>query len=85
MFDPLSGRAYSAEIPTAIEVATRVVRAIRVVPQSANGIEAGLLIYDVCRPFSPAVEGASISDWRWVGLPEQLDFSQVTIRTYRRG
>jgi len=84
VFDPLSGRAYSVEILTAIDVATRVVLAIRVVPMSANGIEAGLLIYDVCRPFSLAVEGTSIREWRWVGLPQQLDFSQVTIRTGRR-
>ena len=80
VFDALSGRAYSVEIITAIDVATRVVPAIRVVPKSANGIEAGLLTYDVCRPFSLVVEGTSISDWRWVGLPEQIDFSEVPVR-----
>jgi hypothetical protein len=84
VFDALSGRAYSVEILTAIDVATRVVLALRVVPMSANGIEAGLLIYDVCRPFSLVVEGTSVSEWRWVGLPQQLDFSQVPVRTGRR-
>ncbi|MCU1694265.1 MAG: integrase family protein [Mycobacterium sp.] len=84
VFDALSGRPYSVEILTAIDVATRVVLAIRVVPMSANGIEAGLLIYDVCRPFSLAVDGTSVSDFRWVGLPEQLDFSTMPVRTGRR-
>ena len=84
VFDALSGRPYSVEIITAIDVATRVVLAIRVVPMSANGIEAGLLIYDVCRPFSLVVEGTLISDWRWVGLPEQIDFSAVPVRMRRR-
>ena len=84
VFDPLSGRAYSVEILTAIDVATRVVLALRVVPMSANGVEAGLLIYDVCRPFSLVVEGTSITDWRWVGLPEQIAFTEVPVRTGRR-
>lgn len=84
VYDALSGRAYSVEIITAIDVATRVVLAIRVVPMSANGVEAGLLTYDVCRPFSLIVEGTSISDWRWAGLPEQLDFSEVHVRIGRR-
>lgn len=84
VFDPLSGRAYSVEIITAIDVATRVVLALRVVPRSANGIEAGLLTYDICRPFSLTVEGTSIGDWRWVGLPQHLDMSQVPVRMGRR-
>jgi hypothetical protein len=84
VFDPLSARAYSVEIITAIDVATRVVLALRVVPRSANGIEAGLLTYDMCRPFSLAVEGTSIGDWRWVGLPQHLDMSRVPVRMGRR-
>jgi putative transposase len=84
VFDPLSGRPYSVEIITAIDVATRVVLALRVVPKSANGIEAGLLTYDICRPFSLTVEGTSIGDWRWVGLPQHLDMSQVPVRMGRR-
>lgn len=84
VFDALSGRAYSVEIITAIDVATRVVLAIRVVPMSANGVEAGLLTYDICRPFSLVVQGTSISDWRWVGLPEQIDLTEVPVRAGRR-
>lgn len=84
VYDPLSGKACSVEIITAIDVATRVVLALRVVPRSANGFEAGLLLYDVCRPFSLLVDGTSIGDWRWVGLPEQLDMSGVPIRVGKR-
>ena len=84
VYDPFTGRSCSVEIITAIDVATRVVLALRVVPRSADGIDAGLLLYDVCRPFSLLVEGTSISEWRWVGLPEQLDCSQVRVRAGRR-
>ncbi|OPX11848.1 integrase [Mycobacterium sp. AT1] len=84
VFDPLSGQPCSVEILTAIDVATRVVLALRVVPRSANGLEAGLLVYDVCRPFSLLVEGTKVSDWRWVGLPDQLDFTQVHVHAGRR-
>jgi putative transposase len=78
VFDPLSGRPSSVEILTAIDVATRVVLALRVVPKSANGLEAGLLVYSL------AVEGTSIGGWRWAGLPEQLDFSHVHVQVGRR-
>jgi putative transposase len=44
VFDSLTGRAFSVEILTALDVATRVVLALRVVPRSANGIDAGLLL-----------------------------------------
>jgi putative transposase len=84
VYDPQSGKPYSVEILTAIDVATRVVLAIRVVARSANGIEAGLLVYDICRPFSMTVDGTSIGDWRWVGLPQELDFTQVPVRAGRR-
>lgn len=84
VYDPLTGRACSVEIITAIDVATRVVLAIRVVPRSANGIEAGLLLYDICRPFSMLVEGTSISDWRWAGLPERLDLRGVPVLAGKR-
>ena len=84
VFDPLTGIPCSVEILTAICVATRVILALRVVPRSANGLEAGLLAYDICRPFSLAVNGSSISEWRWVGLPEQLDLSNVAVHPMRR-
>lgn len=81
VYDPLSGKPISVEILTAIDVATRVILALRVVPRSANGLEAGLLVYDVCRPFSLRVSGTTVSDWRWVGLPTALDFSEVHVHT----
>lgn len=84
VYDTLTGRACSVEIITAIDVATRVVLALRVVPRSANGIEAGLLLYDICRPFSLLVEGTSISQWRWAGLPGQLDLGGVAVRVGKR-
>ncbi|WP_234821111.1 leucine zipper domain-containing protein [Mycobacteroides abscessus] len=80
VYDPLSGRPISVQILTAICVATRVVLALRVVPLSANGFEAGLLTYDVCRPFSLSVKGTDTSRWRWCGLPESLDMSGCQIQ-----
>lgn len=84
VFDPLLGRAFSVEILTAIDVATRVILALRVVPMSADGVDAGLLIYDVCRPFSMRVEGTTIGDWRWCGLPGAVDLSDVSTTVGRR-
>lgn len=86
VYDALSGKAISVQILTAIDVATRVVLALRVVPIAANGFEAGLLVYDICRPFSLSVKGTDISRWRWCGLPEVLDFSgcQVQLGPKRR-
>jgi putative transposase len=84
VFDPLTGSACSVEILTAFDVSTRVVLALRVVPRSADAVDAGLLIYDVCRPFSMRVDGTSIGDWRWVGIPAYLDLTQVDVTTKRR-
>jgi len=84
VYDALTGKPCSVEIITAIDVATRVVLAIRVVPRSADGIDASLLIYDVCRPFSMMVDGTTIGNWRWVGLPGCLDLSHVDVRSTRR-
>lgn len=70
--DPWTGQAVSVEIITAIDVCTRVVLALRVVPRSANAVEAGLILYDVLRPFSQAVEPDRVHDWRWAGVPETV-------------
>jgi putative transposase len=80
VYSPLTGKPYSVEILTATDVATRVVLALRVTPRSADGIDAGLMVYDICRPFSSIVQGTTMTDWRWVGLPEQLDLSQTRVR-----
>ncbi|MCV7303588.1 DDE-type integrase/transposase/recombinase [Mycobacterium barrassiae] len=84
VYDTFNGRPLSVEIITAIDVATRVVLALRVVPMSANGFEAGLLLYDVCRPFSMLVAGTTVSDWRWVGLPKTVDLSSAVGRVWRQ-
>lgn len=84
VFDALNGKPLSVEIITAIDVATRVVLALRVIPMSANGFEAGLLLYDVCRPFSMLVAGTNVSDWRWVGLPETVDVSDTVKGPWRQ-
>jgi putative transposase len=59
------------------------VLAIRVVPKSANGVEAALLTFDVCRPFYMQVKGTAKTDWRWGGLPETLDLTEVPVRVGR--
>lgn len=79
VFDALSGKAISVQILTAIDLATRVVLALRVVPLSANGLETMMMIYDVCRPFALAVEGTTIGSWRWCGLPEAVDLSDCQL------
>lgn len=71
--DSATGDSMSVEILTAIDVATRVIVALRVVPKSADSQDAMLLLYDVCRPFSMLVEGTKVSDWRWCGLPGGIE------------
>lgn len=75
VWDERLDRSCSVEILTAIDVATRVVLGLRVVPKSASGVDAGLLMYDVMRPFALLVEGFTATDWRWAGIPEAVEFS----------
>ena len=72
VFDENLNGPCSVEIITVLSVSTRVVLACRVVPRSATSLEAGLALYDAMRPFSMVVEGTSVSDWRWAGLPHSV-------------
>lgn len=74
VWDDLHDRAFSVEVLAAIDVATGGFPALRIVPKSANSIDASLLLYDVMRPFSMLVDGTTVSDWRWCGIPEAIDF-----------
>lgn len=73
VYDPFTNATVSVEIITAIDVATRVVLAVRVVPKSADSVDVSLLLYDVMRPFSLRVEGEDAGDWRWAGVPAAVD------------
>lgn len=66
------GRPISVEIISVMSVPTRVIVACRVVPQSADAVEAGLALYDAMRPFSMLVHGTTIDDFRWCGIPASL-------------
>lgn len=84
VFDPVDGRPISVELGTVISTTTRVVHAARIFPRSADRIDAGLLIYDVLRQFSMVVEGTTIDDFRWCGIPESLDFSAHPVHVGQR-
>lgn len=71
---PVRGAACSVEIISAIDVATRMILALRVVPMSADSHDAAMLLYDVMRPFSQVVEGTTVHDWAWAGVPEEIEF-----------
>lgn len=73
--DELHDRVYSVEVTICLSVSTRVVLGMRITPRSANGIEAGLVLYDTMRPQSMLVDGTNIDDWRWAGIPESLDLT----------
>lgn len=75
VWDDVLGRAFSVEIITFISVPTRVVVACRVVPRSATAIDVAMALYDAMRPFSMVVNGTTIDDFRWCGIPASLDFS----------
>ncbi|WP_210736667.1 helix-turn-helix domain-containing protein [Cellulomonas hominis] len=70
VYDERSGKPISVEVLTAIDVATRVILALRVVARSADSVDASLLMYDVMRPMSQLVDGTTVRDWRWAGIPE---------------
>jgi hypothetical protein len=80
VWDEVRERPTSVEILTLISVATRVIVALRVVPRSANSLEAGLVLYDAMRPMSMLVEGTTIDDWRWCGVPQSVDLSDVAVQ-----
>ena len=89
IYDPIQDRPVSVEIGSMMSTATRVVTAMRLFPRSANGVDVGLLLYDTMRQQSMLVEdgpdGPTIDDWRWIGVPESLDFNGNPVRTGRRG
>ena len=78
--DPYDGTPRSVEILTAIDVASRVVLACRVCPMSANSNDLRYLLYDILREFHTVVDGASINDWRWAGVPETISLTDATLR-----
>ncbi len=82
VWDNVYERVYSVEIITIISVPSRVVVACRVVPQSANALEIALALYDAIRPFSMVVEGTTIDDFRWCGIPASLDFGDNPITAH---
>lgn len=71
-YDPYTGKPVSVEVITAIDLASRVILAIRVIPRSAIALEAGLVLVDILRPFSLAIDPERVEDWRWAGVPEHL-------------
>ena len=89
IWDPIQDRPVSVEIGSMMSIASRVVTAMRLFPRSANGVDVGLLLYDTMRQQSMLVEkgpdGPTIDDWRWIGVPESMDFSGNPLRTGRRG
>ncbi|MDN6527726.1 MAG: hypothetical protein L0K67_01360 [Brevibacterium sp.] len=72
VWDQWSQKVISVEIITALDVASRVVLGVRVVPRSADSHTAGLILYDVLRPFVMAFAPDEVHDWRWAGVPESL-------------
>ncbi|MDN5804850.1 MAG: hypothetical protein L0H26_09755, partial [Microlunatus sp.] len=82
VWDDVYERVYSVEIITIISVPSRVVVACRVVPRSANSLEIALVLYDAIRPFSMVVDGTTIDDFRWCGIPASLDFGDNPITAH---
>jgi len=78
--DEYDGSAVSVEILTAIDVASRVILACRVVPQSANSVDLAMLVYDVLREFHMVVDGTNASQWRWAGVPGAIDLTDAHAR-----
>lgn len=82
VWDDVYQRVYSVEIITIISIPTRVIVACRVVPQSANSLEIALALYDAIRPFSMVVEGTTVDDFRWCGIPASLDLGDNPVTAH---
>lgn len=82
VWDDVYERVFSVEIITIISVPSRVVVACRVVPRSANSLEIALALYDAIRPFSMVVDGTTIDDFRWCGIPASLDVGDNPITAH---
>lgn len=88
VYDELHERVHAVEVLSCLSVAARTVHGLRVTPRSSNGIDAGLVLYDVLRPHGMHVDlgdgEVTIDDWRWVGVPESLDLTGTRIHTTMR-
>lgn len=84
VLDPLQERAINVEVGVIHSIATRVIHGIRVFPRGARGIDVGLLVYDAMRQLSMVVDGTTIDDFRWSGIPESLDLSGNPVHVGRR-
>jgi len=84
VLDPLQERAINVEVGVIHSIATRVIHGIRVFPRGARGIDVGLLVYDAMRQLSMVVDGTTIDDFRWCGIPESLDLSGNPVHVGRR-
>lgn len=84
VLDPLRERAINVEVGVIHSIATRVIHGIRVFPRGARGIDVGLLVYDAMRQFAMVVDGTTIDDFRWCGIPESLDLGGNPVHIGRR-
>ena len=84
VLDPLQERAINVEVGVIHSIATRVIHGIRVFPRGARGIDVGLLVYDAMRQLSMVVDGTTIDDFCWCGIPESLDLSGNPVHVGRR-
>lgn len=84
VWDDVRERVYSVEVISVISVTPRLIVALRVVPKSATALEAGLALYDAMRPFSMVVDGTTIDDFRWCGIPASLDFGPNPVHAHGR-
>lgn len=78
VYDEYDGTPRSVDILTALDVLSRDVLALRVCPVNANNTDLGMLLYDILRPFHMLVDGTTVDDWRWAGLPEAIDLTDAT-------
>lgn len=84
VLDPLRERAINVEVGVIHSIATRVIHGIRVFPRGARGIDVGILVYDAMRQFAMVVDGTTIDDFRWCGIPESLDLGGNPVHIGRR-
>ena len=84
VLDPLRERAINVEVGVIHSIAARVIHGIRVFPRGARGIDVGLLVYDAMRQFSMVVDGTTIDDFRWCGIPQSLDLGGNPVHVGRR-
>lgn len=75
--DEITGDPIPVECQTYMSMSSRVVLSLRIAPLGARALDAALGLFDALRPQSMVVDGTTLSDFRWCGVPDSIEWGTV--------